>query len=166
MSIWLPSRASLFTPSLRRTSNAVSGSLVILPLVRRNAHITVSTVKARQISATISSARHYASSSSVEKNKRPASLASKDNGAVVLDSQGASSSVTSKAAEARQPLVTRVWAKVKHEANHYWDGTKLLGAEIKISWRLLRRLLKGKQLTRRERRQVRRASVCHSWMSC
>lgn len=47
-----------------------------------------------------------------------------------------------------------LWQKVKHEAQHYWDGTKLLGAEIKISTRLCMKMLAGYELTRREHRQV------------
>jgi hypothetical protein len=154
MSIWLPSRASL-TRSLRRTANIVNGTLypsAILPLLLRGSHLAVSN---RRVTPTIvPTARRYASSSPAEENRRSGGLVTKDNRAVVSDSQGASSSVHSKAIDARQPFATRAWAKIKHEVNHYWDGTKLLGAEIKISWRLLRRLLKGKQLTRRERRQV------------
>ena len=53
------------------------------------------------------------------------------------------------------PLTTRIWTKVKHEASHYWHGTKLLASDIRISSRLLASLLRGKTLTRRERRQVR-----------
>jgi LETM1 and EF-hand domain-containing protein 1 len=51
--------------------------------------------------------------------------------------------------------LTRMWASVKKEASHYWHGTKLLGKEIRISARLVRRLIVGKKLTRREHRQVR-----------
>ena len=47
-----------------------------------------------------------------------------------------------------------LWDKVKEEASHYWHGLKLLGAETKISSRLLVKLLKGQKLTRREHRQV------------
>jgi LETM1 and EF-hand domain-containing protein 1 len=47
-----------------------------------------------------------------------------------------------------------VWEKVKHEAAHYWDGTKLLGFEIKISSKLALKMAAGYELTRRERRQV------------
>jgi LETM1 and EF-hand domain-containing protein 1 len=161
MSIWLPSRASSLTAPLRPTAYAIKGSFcasVILPsLLLRNAHVGASTTKTRRITPTIPAARCYASSSSAEENKRSFALAPKDNPAEA----SASSSVPSKAAEPRQPFVTRAWAKVKHEVNHYWDGTKLLGKEIKISWRLLRRLLKGKQLTRRERRQVGGGSMLH-----
>jgi LETM1 and EF-hand domain-containing protein 1 len=50
----------------------------------------------------------------------------------------------------KKPLLTTV----KDGLIHYWDGTKLLGLEIKISTKLLYSLLKGEKLTRRERRQV------------
>ncbi|GAA5866011.1 hypothetical protein JCM8547_002913 [Rhodosporidiobolus lusitaniae] len=54
--------------------------------------------------------------------------------------------------------VQRMWATVKKEALHYWHGTKLLGKEIRISWRLVRRLMVGKKLTRREHRQLKRTT--------
>lgn len=47
-----------------------------------------------------------------------------------------------------------LWEKIKHEAAHYWDGTKLLGFEIKISSKLALKMAAGYELTRRERRQV------------
>jgi len=47
-----------------------------------------------------------------------------------------------------------VWEKVKHEAQHYWDGTKLLVAEVKISSKLALKMAAGYELTRREHRQV------------
>lgn len=56
---------------------------------------------------------------------------------------------------AKAPLSTRVWKKVKHEAAHYWHGSKLLVSEVRISARLQWKILHGDQLTRRERRQVR-----------
>ncbi|SNX86296.1 related to leucine zipper-EF-hand containing transmembrane protein 1 [Melanopsichium pennsylvanicum] len=56
----------------------------------------------------------------------------------------------------KPPLSTRVWAKVKEEALHYWHGSKLLAKEVRISWRLLRRLMLGYSLTRREKRQLKR----------
>lgn len=48
-----------------------------------------------------------------------------------------------------------IWQKVKKEANHYWDGTKLLGTEVKISFKLAVKMAAGYELTRREHRQVR-----------
>lgn len=52
-----------------------------------------------------------------------------------------------------------LWEKVKHEAKHYWDGTKLLGLEVKISLRLLIKLLTGYELTRREFNQLKRTTL-------
>ena len=53
------------------------------------------------------------------------------------------------------PLLSRAWKKVKHEAQHYWHGSKLLVSEVRISSRLQWKILHGESLTRRERRQVR-----------
>ncbi|TLS23005.1 uncharacterized protein PpBr36_05636 [Pyricularia pennisetigena] len=46
--------------------------------------------------------------------------------------------------------------KIKKEAQHYWDGTKLLAAEVKISSRLALKMAAGYELTRRESRQLQR----------
>lgn len=46
--------------------------------------------------------------------------------------------------------------KIKKEAQHYWDGTKLLATEVKISTRLALRMAAGYELTRRENRQLQR----------
>ncbi|KIK08685.1 hypothetical protein K443DRAFT_128148 [Laccaria amethystina LaAM-08-1] len=56
------------------------------------------------------------------------------------------------------PLSTRVWKKVKHEAAHYWHGSKLLVSEVRISGRLQWKILHGDTLTRRERRQLKRTT--------
>lgn len=44
--------------------------------------------------------------------------------------------------------------KVKKELQHYWDGTKLLATEVKISTRLALKMAAGYELSRREHRQV------------
>lgn len=62
-------------------------------------------------------------------------------------------------AEPAKPLGARIWAKVKHEAAHYWHGSKLLVSEMRISLRLVFLLLQGKTLTRREKRQLRRTTT-------
>jgi LETM1 and EF-hand domain-containing protein 1 len=64
-----------------------------------------------------------------------------------------------KGAKPTDPVLSRVWNKVKHEAQHYWHGTKLLAKEVRISARLQRKILQGETLTRRERRQV-----CNSYL--
>ncbi|TFY61427.1 hypothetical protein EVG20_g7063 [Dentipellis fragilis] len=60
--------------------------------------------------------------------------------------------------EPKEALMKRVWKKVKHEARHYWDGSKLLAKEVRISARLQWKILHGESLTRRERRQLRRTT--------
>ncbi|PPR03519.1 hypothetical protein CVT24_007005 [Panaeolus cyanescens] len=57
-----------------------------------------------------------------------------------------------------EPLSTRVWKKVKHEAQHYWHGSKLLVSEVRISSGLQWKILQGGTLTRRERRQLKRTT--------
>jgi LETM1 and EF-hand domain-containing protein 1, mitochondrial len=47
-----------------------------------------------------------------------------------------------------------IWQRVKKEMVHYWDGTKLLAAEVNISLRLALKMAAGYELTRRENRQV------------
>lgn len=47
-----------------------------------------------------------------------------------------------------------VGQKIKKEVQHYWDGTKLLATEVKISSRLALKMARGYELTRREQRQV------------
>ena len=46
--------------------------------------------------------------------------------------------------------------KIKHEIQHYWDGTKLLATEVKISSKLALKMAAGYELTRREHRQLQR----------
>jgi LETM1 and EF-hand domain-containing protein 1 len=75
---------------------------------------------------------------------------------------GADKKAIAKKEEEKKKLT--LWEKVKHEAAHYWDGTKLLGFEIKISSKLALKMAAGYELTRRERRQVRYASSIACWM--
>jgi LETM1 and EF-hand domain-containing protein 1 len=46
--------------------------------------------------------------------------------------------------------------KIKKEVQHYWDGTKLLATEVKISTRLALKMAAGYELSRREHRQLQR----------
>jgi LETM1 and EF-hand domain-containing protein 1 len=46
--------------------------------------------------------------------------------------------------------------KIKKEVAHYWDGTKLLATEVKISTKLALKMAAGYELSRREHRQLKR----------
>lgn len=48
-----------------------------------------------------------------------------------------------------------VWQKVKGEILHYYHGFRLLGLDMKVSAKLIWRILHGKELSRREHRLVR-----------
>ncbi len=49
-----------------------------------------------------------------------------------------------------------IMQKVKREVMHYWDGTKLLATEIRISTKLALKMAAGYELSRRENRQLQR----------
>ncbi|KAH8899348.1 LETM1-domain-containing protein [Thozetella sp. PMI_491] len=49
-----------------------------------------------------------------------------------------------------------IMQRIKHEVMHYWDGTKLLATEVKISTRLALKMAAGYELTRREDKQLKR----------
>ena len=59
-----------------------------------------------------------------------------------------------KAKEEQKKLT--LWGKVKKEAHHYWDGTKLLATEVRISTKLAVKMAAGYELSRRENRQLQR----------
>lgn len=86
------------------------------------------------------------------KAQKPASSSSK--AAPDTTTTSSSSAATATAAPASVKKKKTLWQKVKDEATHYWDGTKLLGLEIRISSKLTWKLLNGGYLTRREARQV------------
>ncbi|ORY55496.1 LETM1-like protein-domain-containing protein [Pseudomassariella vexata] len=58
--------------------------------------------------------------------------------------------------EEKQGKKLTLGQRVKHEIQHYWDGTKLLATEVKISTRLAVKMAAGYELTRRESRQLQR----------
>lgn len=65
--------------------------------------------------------------------------------------QSASTSVANKKEESKKLTIGQ---KIKKEIMHYWDGTKLLAAEVKISSKLALKMAAGYELSRRENRQV------------
>lgn len=51
------------------------------------------------------------------------------------------------------------WKMIKDTAHHYWYGTKLLWTEIKMAYQIVKRLLQGSDMTRRERLQLIRTTM-------
>ncbi|KAJ5520471.1 hypothetical protein N7463_000924 [Penicillium fimorum] len=63
-----------------------------------------------------------------------------------------------KLAEKKSAKKLTFGQKVKKELQHYWDGTKLLATEVKISSRLALKMAGGYELSRREHRQLQRTT--------
>ncbi|KAL2270835.1 hypothetical protein VTJ83DRAFT_206 [Remersonia thermophila] len=74
----------------------------------------------------------------------------------LVAAKGAAASVPDKAEAKKDEKKLTLAQKIKKEAQHYWDGTKLLAAEVRISSRLALKMAAGYELTRREHRQLRR----------
>ncbi|OQD80939.1 hypothetical protein PENANT_c031G03015 [Penicillium antarcticum] len=69
-----------------------------------------------------------------------------------------SSAEDQKVAEKKSTKKLTLGQKVKKELQHYWDGTKLLATEVKISSRLALKMAGGYELSRREHRQLQRTT--------
>src|SRR5579871_1354101 len=74
------------------------------------------------------------------------------------DAPAESSAATTNLEKKKEDKQLTIWQKVKKEARHYWDGTKLLGKEIRISFRLALKMAAGYELSRRESRQLKRTT--------
>jgi LETM1 and EF-hand domain-containing protein 1 len=62
----------------------------------------------------------------------------------------------SKKDDKKEETKLTLMQKIKHEAQHYWDGTKLLATEVRISSKLALKMAAGYELSRREHRQLQR----------
>ncbi|KAE8223705.1 hypothetical protein CF319_g3298 [Tilletia indica] len=110
-------------------------------------------------SASSSSQTNSASQKSLQdQESEKTSVAKLDASAKASSKEVADTSESEKDKGPKLSLPVRIWNKVKEEAQHYWHGSKLLGKEVSISARLLRRLMLGYNLTRREYRQLRRTT--------
>ena len=56
------------------------------------------------------------------------------------------------------PMMKNLWEVIKKEVNHYHLGFRLLGQDVKTSSKLLRRVVSGNSLTRRERKLLVRTT--------
>jgi LETM1 and EF-hand domain-containing protein 1, mitochondrial len=101
------------------------------------------------------------SSAANDKSKSEAHVrTAKENGASTLVEQGSIEAALAEDAK-RTSLEKKeekkkmtIMQKIKHEVQHYWDGTKLLATEVRISMKLAIKMAAGYELSRRENRQV------------
>lgn len=86
---------------------------------------------------------------------------------LAADKTAAAGMEEKKLAESKkeQPKLS-LWGKVKREAHHYWDGTKLLATEVRISTKLAVKMAAGYELSRRENRQLQRTVQEWKFLPC
>lgn len=161
MSIWLP-QASRNAQRVARWPSARTSKFWAVTAGEVNAY--------RLVSAPFNPGRNYHYYSTIHytlphPSVRPQTRRSYATSTPPNDAPSSASNVESASkssnvpVEKQEPWRTRIWAKVKHEAAHYWHGSKLLVSEIRVSLRLVFALLQGKTLTRREKRQLRRTTT-------
>lgn len=144
MSLWLPRRPpTLLTRIHSQQAHHVIHSQLISTLVTRNHPVALWTAGGAGLFRRLQSSE----ASSPPAKKPPVS-------APLPDSKATLPAPKESPKEKQGPLLTRAWKRVKHEAAHYWHGSKLLVSEVRISARLQWKILHGESLTRRERRQV------------
>ncbi|EJD05916.1 MRS7 family protein [Fomitiporia mediterranea MF3/22] len=148
MSVWLPRRPPSAAPFCLRSLGTHYRVLHVLAL--RNQHQIFAQTGALQVYHVAAPAIRWQST------KGPPSSGP---GETRVATEGAPTAVASKEGAVKEPLGTRIWKKVKHEAAHYWNGSKLLVSEVRISARLQWKILHGEALTRRERRQLKRTTT-------
>lgn len=101
-----------------------------------------------------------ASQPAASKTESPATNESQQGEKPKLNELGAAKAAVAEAdrkvpeKEKEQKKLT-IGQKIKKEIQHYWDGTKLLATEVKISTKLVMKMAAGYELSRRENRQVR-----------
>ncbi|PKY08002.1 LETM1-domain-containing protein [Aspergillus campestris IBT 28561] len=78
-----------------------------------------------------------------------------ESGVVRVVSEQANKKV---AEEKKEQKKLTMGQKIKKEVQHYWDGTKLLATEVRISSRLALKMAGGYELSRREQRQLQRTT--------
>lgn len=93
------------------------------------------------------------SATGVEKTKAMANLSLSELAADKANTEAEEAKVAEVKKEQKKMSLMQ---KIKHEIAHYWDGTKLLATEVKISSRLALKMAAGYELSRRENRQLQR----------
>src|ERR1700729_1353022 len=146
MSLWLPRTSqTILARTYTRPQHAKYLHLISTAVLRSHP------IASRAAVAAVSSRRFQSSKASPGSTPHEKQNVSADPAASVE----AKASPPAPKEPKQAPLMARAWKKVKHEAAHYWHGSKLLVSEVRISARLQWKILHGESLTRRERRRER-----------
>lgn len=107
-------------------------------------------------SAEKAQAKTTANETGVKEPTKETAAALADSGASLTQLAAQKETVAEKTDGKKQEKKLTLGQKIKKEVQHYWDGTKLLAAEVKISSSLALKMAAGYELTRRENRQLQR----------
>ncbi|PFH54406.1 hypothetical protein AMATHDRAFT_668 [Amanita thiersii Skay4041] len=155
MSLWLPRRSQVSISRFHLRSRHAWSAQLVLPPKLISPYRSLLLI---QIPPSVIPLQHfhrqYSTSNGTQSRQTSSSSLTSDSG----NSSDGKPTPPGVPDAARPPLATRVWKKVKHEAQHYWHGTKLLVSEVRISGKLQWKILHGESLTRRERRQLKRTT--------
>ena len=111
----------------------------------------------KEASATIADIKKELSTSGATGVERTKAMANMSISELAAEKSAAAQGEASKSAEVKkEQKKSSVWQKLKREVLHYWDGTKLLGTEVRISSKLALKMAAGYELSRRENRQLQR----------
>ena len=104
------------------------------------------------------------STKDVDQNRNEQHTVNKTEGTAVEKSKALENTASSELADAKMSVAAKPdekaaakkeeEKKLKKELQHYWDGTKLLATEVKISSKLALKMAAGYELSRRENRQA------------
>ncbi|CAF4933202.1 unnamed protein product, partial [Rotaria sp. Silwood1] len=96
---------------------------------------------------------------SLEEKTKPISTTPTKTTVPVIPPETTVSTTSTPATDSSVVKRKSLWERIVHELKHYYNGFKLLFIETKIAFRLLRQVLNGHTLTRRERKQFTRTAA-------
>jgi LETM1 and EF-hand domain-containing protein 1, mitochondrial len=124
-------------PLPKEETNNAASSPSVAELKKSDENTTVSQTAATAVSKTAASRNASLSDVAAEKAAEQA--------------KAEGTSIVAKKEENKKLTIGQ---KIKKELAHYWDGTKLLATEVRISTKLALKMAAGYELSRRENRQV------------
>ncbi|KAM5470085.1 LETM1 domain-containing protein ylh47 [Microsporum audouinii] len=106
--------------------------------------------------STTASSAEANTSSSISRRLDSIEIESKELEKRIHEAAAVEASEKGQVEEKKEVKKLTIGQKIKKEVQHYWDGTKLLAAEVKISSKLALKMAAGYELSRRENRQLKR----------
>ncbi|KAJ2978325.1 hypothetical protein NUW54_g11301 [Trametes sanguinea] len=127
MSVWLPRSSTSHLVRAYSCNAPLAVRSVALASVSQNSRLALHPLYSLNPSAT--SARWQSTQPSTDRQLHSSS-AQNNASATTSNGSGGNDKPLPPAPKEDAPLTTRIWKKVKHEAQHYWHGTKLLAAVL------------------------------------